>query len=178
MKQMSPKTRVLDPILTFLLFECSNEIVPLLTALVNVLVDRHFSFLYESSHSQTPFEKDLSWPKCANNNNNKTTLGPFQICPLCPNVLSKPCLDHLLCYLDQNNLWHTFQSVYRPKHSTKTALLRVFNDLLTASDSGSTSILTLLDLSAVLDTTDHNILLTRLENAFGICDLALPFFDS
>ena len=108
----------------------------------------------------------------------KTTLGPFQICPLCPNVLSKPCLDHLLCYLDQNNLWHTFQSGYRPKHSTKTALLRVFSDLLTASDSGSTSILTLLDLSAVLDTTDHNILLTRLENAFGICDLALPFFDS
>ena len=60
MKQMSPKTRVLDPILTFLLFECSNEVVSLLTALVHVLVDRHFSFLYESSHSQTPFEKDLS----------------------------------------------------------------------------------------------------------------------
>ena len=35
MKQMSPKTCVLDPIPTSLLFECSNEIVPLLTAIVN-----------------------------------------------------------------------------------------------------------------------------------------------
>ena len=35
MKQMSPKTCVLDPIPTSLLFECSNEIVSLLTAIVN-----------------------------------------------------------------------------------------------------------------------------------------------
>ena len=35
MKQMSPKTCILDPIPASLLFECSNEIVPLLTAIVN-----------------------------------------------------------------------------------------------------------------------------------------------
>ena len=49
---------------------------------------------------------------------------------------------------------------------------------MVASDSGSVSILTLLDLRAAFDTIDHSILLTRLENAFGICDLALSFFDS
>ena len=86
-------------------------------------------------------------------------------------LIEKIVTDQLLCHLDKNSLWHTFQSAYCPKHSTETALLRVFNDLLTASNSGSISILTLLDLSAVFDTTDHNILLTRLENAFGICDL-------
>ena len=52
------------------------------------------------------------------------------------------------------------------------------NDLLTASDSGSISILTLLDLSAAFDTIDHSILLTHLENTFGIHDLALSFFRS
>ena len=58
------------------------------------------------------------------------------------------------------------------------ALLRVLNDLLTASDSGSISILTLLDLSAAFDTIDHTILLTRFESTFGIRDLALFFFRS
>ena len=93
-------------------------------------------------------------------------------------LIEKIVLGQLLCHLDQNNLWHTFQSAYRPKHSTETALLRVFNDLLTASDSGSISILSLLDLSTAFDTIDHSILLTRLENAFGVYDLALSFFDS
>ena len=88
--------------------------------------------------------------------------------------MKKIVLGQLLRHLDQNNLWHTFQSAYRPKHSTETAILRVFNYLLTASDSGSISILTLLDPGSAFDTID----LTRLENAFGVCDLDLSFFDS
>ena len=93
-------------------------------------------------------------------------------------LIEKIVLDQLLCHLDQNNLWHTFQSAYRPKHSTETALLRVFNDPLTASDSGSISILTLLDLNAAFNTIDHSVLLIHLENAFCVCGLALSFFDS
>ena len=81
-------------------------------------------------------------------------------------------------HLDHNNLWHTFQSAYRPKHSTETALLCVLNDLLAASDSGSIAILTLLDLSAAFDTIDHSILLTRIDSTFGIRDLALSIFRS
>ena len=91
-------------------------------------------------------------------------------------LIEKLVLDQLFRHLDHNNLWHTFQSAYRPKHSTEIALLRVLNYLLTASDSGSLSILTLLDLSAAFDTIDHSMLLTRLESTFGIRDLALSFF--
>ena len=87
------------------------------------------------------------------------------------NRIEKIVLDQLLCHLGQNNLWYSFQSAYCPKHSTETAILCVFNDLLTASDSGSISILTLL-------LTLPSTLLTHLKNAFGICDLALLFFDS
>ena len=93
-------------------------------------------------------------------------------------LIEKLVLDQLFRHLNQNNLWHTFQTAYRPKHSIETALLRVLNDLLTASDSGSISILTLLDLSAAFDTIDHSILLTRLESTFCICDLALSLFRS
>ena len=87
-------------------------------------------------------------------------------------------LGQLLCHLDQNNLWHTFQSAYCSKHSTETTLLRVFNDLLTASDSGSISILTFVDLSSAFDIIDHGILLTRLKITFSIFYLALSFSDS
>ena len=93
-------------------------------------------------------------------------------------MASQLVLDQLFHDLDHNNLWHTFQSAYCPKHSTETALLRVLNDLLTASDSSCMSILILLDLRAAFDTINHSILLTRLESTFCIHDLVLSFFCS
>ena len=73
-------------------------------------------------------------------------------------------------------MWHVFQSACRSRHSIETALLRVFYDLLTSSDSDHISALTLLDLSAAFDTIDHDLPLNRLRDAFGIRDSALTFF--
>ena len=87
-------------------------------------------------------------------------------------------MSQLLDHLNTNELWPRFQSAYRACHSTETALVRVLNDLLTASDDGQVSLLTLLDLSAAFDTTDHDILVHRLEHVFGIHNSALSFFRS
>ena len=52
--------------------------------------------------------------------------------------------------------------------NTEIALVKVTNDLLLTSDSRLVSILVLLDLSAVFETIDHNILLQRLQRVIGI----------
>ena len=61
-----------------------------------------------------------------------------------------------------------FQSAYREFHSTETALLRIYNDLLLSINKQEVSALVLLDLSAAFDTIDHQILLDRLTLNFGI----------
>ena len=81
-------------------------------------------------------------------------------------------------HLNRYNLFSSFQSVYRPGHSTETALLKVVNDLLLAMDEGKLSVLVLLDLSAAFDTIDHDILLHRLQYVFDIQGTVLPWFRS
>ena len=49
-------------------------------------------------------------------------------------------------------------SAYKCGHSTETALLRVYSDILTTIGKGNESFLVLLDLSAALDTIDHSVL--------------------
>ena len=87
-KQMSPKTCVLDPIPTSL-FECSGQVFPLRTC-KPVLTDRHLSFLYENSHRQTPLAKPSLGPNVF-----KNILDMFQICPLCPNPSRKLSLTNI-----------------------------------------------------------------------------------
>ena len=70
------------------------------------------------------------------------------------------------------------QSAYRQFHSTETAVLKVFSDVLSAADHGKLTLLALLDLSSAFDTVDHNILLRRLHISFGLDGLALNWLRS
>ena len=59
------------------------------------------------------------------------------------------------------------------KHSTETAMLRVWFDVLTSADVREVTLLGLLDLLAAFDCVDHDILLHGLEVAFGLTNLSL-----
>ncbi len=93
-------------------------------------------------------------------------------------ILEKVVSAHLCSFLLKNDIYEEFQSGFRPRHSTKTALVKITNDLLLASDQGCISLLVLLDLSAAFDTIDHDILIDRLQNYTGIQGQALRWFRS
>ena len=73
-------------------------------------------------------------------------------------------MGHIL----DNNIVDSFQSAYRAGHSCETALLRVYNDIVTTVGKGNGSFLVLLDLSAVFDTIDHDNLFYILEKYVGL----------
>ncbi len=78
----------------------------------------------------------------------------------------------MLLFAKINDIYEEFQSGFRPRHSTETALVTITNDSL-VSDQGCISLLVLLDLSAAFDTIDHDILIDRLQNYTGIQGQAL-----
>ena len=101
---------------------------------------------------------------------------PISNLPFLSKILEKVFLHKLLSHLQENNLSNPFQSAYRAGHSTKTVLLRIVNNILSALDNDNISVLLLLDLSAAFDTIDHQILLSRLNSVFGIQSTALQWF--
>ena len=74
--------------------------------------------------------------------------------------------------------YSTFQSAYRPRHSTETAIIKITNDLLSSTSTGSPSVVATLDLSAAFDCVNHNKLIVRLGDDFGVGGLALDWVTS
>jgi exonuclease III len=172
-KRSPPKSCSLDPIPTTLLLECIEELLTPLTTIINHSLETGIF----PSEFKTAVVKPLI---------KKTSLDPNQLKNYRPvsnlsfvsKILEKTVLKQLSAHLQANNLMHPLQSAYRVGHSTETALVRVVSDLLTAADNSQVSALVLLDLSAAFDTVDHNIMLHRLENYFGLAGTALHWFRS
>ncbi len=85
-----------------------------------------------------------------------------------------------LCSFLQRILSMKNFSQVRPRHSTETALVKITNDLLLASDKGCISLLVLpyLIFSIAFDTKDDDILIDRLKYYTGIQGQALRWFRS
>ena len=57
-------------------------------------------------------------------------------------------------------------------------MLKIASDILHAVDREDVTLLCLLDLSAAFDTVDHDILVDRLEGAFGLRGQVLEWIKS
>ena len=97
----------------------------------------------------------------------------MQTCHLFLKNIEKAIATQIHSYLINNDIVDNFQSAYKTGHSCETALLRVYNDIVTTIGRGNGAMLVLLDLSAAFDTIDHDNLFCILEKYVGICGNAL-----
>ena len=151
------KSCVLDPIPAMVLKGCLDLLLPFITKLVNCSLQ--CSVMTESM-KQAQLSPLLKKPSLNQElfKNYRPISNLMFISKLCEKAVAIQLKDHVR----NSNLDELFQSAYKAGHSTETALLRVQNDILRAIDTGGCVMLLLLDLSAVFDTVDHSILLSRL----------------
>ena len=76
--------------------------------------------------------------------------------------------------MHDNNLYDK-QPAYRAQHATETAILKINNHILSRLDEGKCTVLASLDLSAAFDTVDYAIFLRRLQNLYGVEQLAFQW---
>ena len=152
--------------------ECLDAILPTLTDVVNhFLLTGEFPLILKKAIMKPLLKKTSLDPEDLKNYN------PVSNLSFMSKVLEKVVLFQILQHVNSTKLLSDFQSAYRPYHSTETALLKVTNDLLSAIE-GKISVLVFLDLSAALDTIDHEILLHRLHHVFGFGNTMLTWFQS
>lgn len=87
---------------------------------------------------------------------------PVSHLPFLSKVLEKVVFIQLQAFMQKNSVLEKFQSGFRSRHSTESALLRVHNDIALSVDAGNPAVLVLLDLTAAFDTVDHAVLLSSM----------------
>jgi len=89
-------------------------------------------------------------------------------------VIKRAVASQLDDYWAHNDLLPRCQSAYRTGHSTETALLSVWSDMLmAANDKRRLTLLCMLDMSAAFNCVDHSLLLRRLQVGVDITGIVL-----
>ena len=162
-----------DSLPTWLQKECIAELVATITDIVNMSLRESLMPKSLKTALIRPLLK-----KTGLDSNNLKNYRPISNLTFISKVIEKVVSGRLNEHLIKISMFDPLQPAYRDKHSTETALIKVENDILSALDAGSSAILLMLDLSAAFDTIDHDILLSRLCNVYGITGDALDWFRS
>ena len=172
-KGMSKKFCSIDPVPTWIVIECYEQLKSILTFIVN-------KSLETGTFPQT-LKAAMIRPTIKKHDQDKDTLTnyrPISNLSFLSKVLERAALNQISPYLDYNKLHCPVQSGYRPNHSCETLTIKMFDDIIDNMEQRKVVALVLLDLSAAFDTVDHEILLRKLQNDFGICGKVLSWITS
>jgi hypothetical protein len=162
----------LDPMPTWLLKECLDPLLPVLTLLINKSLDLGYFPDAWKNALVTPLLKKLGLELIFPN------FRPVSNLPFISKLAERASVDQLNKHMDAHDRRPSHQSAYRPFHSTETALLKVQSDILQNMDTQRVTLLVMLDLSAAFDTIDHKILIETLNSGVGVGGTALQWFTS
>ena len=173
LNSMNSKCCTLDPIPTWLMKECFEELHPILLSIINQSIT---SGKFPAQLRQSIVNPHIKDEK--GDSSNYKNYRPVSNTPFLGKLLEKIVLSQLNEHLEQYKLHGKFQSGYRKFHSCETAMFKIINDIKKSKTKGYSSVLVLLDLSAAFDTIDHDILIERLVNLYGLSGQALAWIRS
>ena len=149
-KRAATKSCNLDPLPTWLLKECVDVFLSAISQIVNTSIS--------SGVFPDKLKKAIIFPslkKLTLDHEVMKNYRPVSNIAFMSKVIELAVSTRLSSYLRDFDLQEDF-------HSTKTALLRVKQDILQEIDQKKAVLIVLLDLSSAFDTLDHSILLARL----------------
>ena len=136
-----PKSSSLDPVPTFLLLEFIDLLLPFVTRLVNTSLLAGRLLVSQRHVTVTPLLKKSGLDAA-----NMANYRPVSNLSFMSKVVERTVAIQLYEYLVTHDLLPRYQSAYRKNHSTETAFLRVWCDVLMAADRRQVTLLCLLDL--------------------------------
>ena len=158
--EMSPKSCELDAIPSSLLKRLVTDLAPTVTKLFNTsLTTERFASNWKTLIIR-PLLKKLGL---------KLLLGnyrPVSNLSFISKLVEKCALKQFIQHCNDQNLILDYQSAYRSRYSTETALVKITNDILWSFEKQHASTLIVMDLSGAFNMVDHQILLDVLENRF------------
>jgi hypothetical protein len=156
------KSCELDPIPAKLFKKFTKEFTPIVTHIVNVSI-MSSKFPTEWKYSVVkPLLKKPGLPLIEKN------YRPVSNLTMISKVTEKAVLNQLTDHFDHKAPLPQYQSAYRTHHSCETALLELHDAILWSLEKQCIMALCTMDLSAAFDTVDHDLLLTVLDNRYGI----------
>ena len=171
-QKCSKKSCLSDSAPTSLVVSCLDELLPVITCLINRSMKIGYFPCDWKEGLVTPL---LKLPGLLPDFKN---LRPISNLQYISKLTERAVFEQTHAHMANHSLYPLLQSAYRLGHSTETALLKVHNDLLMNMDAQRVTLLVLLDLSVAFDTVDHEVLLNRLRSSFGIRGTALRWFAS
>ena len=146
---MNQTTCSLDPFNTKIVMQYSEQFINVFVHIINLCFS---SGIFPASFKAAAVKPILKTP-CLNSE----ILKKFRLVsniPFLSKLIEIVIARRLFAHLEDNGIMEKFQSAYKAKHSTETALLRVYNDVMLCIDQGKGCILVLLYLSAAFDTVE------------------------